>query len=467
MPNDLEEALLAAAAAPLIQKEIDPVLLEYMRRYAPVVRAIPTVKWGSTSYYFNQRTNLPAGGNVTDGGARPVTTSTYVQNNFDIKLFQTVGAVTGYAEAVTADLIGSLRAKEIQGAHQGLLWDIENEIEWGHSGATLNGPYPQFDGLDVIASIFSGDTQNAINFSDNAFDLGVLDQLIDLVEENVAMPVETSDWMFTASPVLNSRISQLLLNQQRFVDQVEVAPGLIVSSYRNVPIVKSSFLSPRSDVMGTVTTTGNTGTGSGFTSGNTFNYRVSAVQARYGEIQASSSVSVTISSTGNNAVLTLTVPTGPDNASPQLYKVYRTAQGGAAGTEYYLGAVDGNVLSSNGNIYTTDTITDNGTSLVGTNSGGYSPVINPPSYAYNSTTGVYGNTGLLPLSSGDQNVYLMSRDPDFVVRPYVRDLTPVDLYPTTAQPDALPFAIVSDCTFAVRAPKYLARGANVNIALSN
>jgi hypothetical protein len=466
MPNDLEEALLAAAAAPLIQKEIDPVLLEYMRRYSPVVRAIPTVKWGSTSYYFNQRTNLPAGGNVTDGGARPVATSTYVQNNFDIKLFQTVGAVTGYAEAVTADLIGSLLAKEMQGAHQGLLWDIENEILWGHSGSTLNGAYPEFSGLDELFAQFSGDTQNAINFSDAAFDLGVLDQLIDMVEQNVAMPVETNDWMFIASPTLNSRISQLLTNQQRFVDTVEIEPGLIVNSYRNVPIVKSSFLSPRSDVLGAVTTTGNTGTGSGFTGGNTFNYRVSTIQARYGEIQASASVSVSVNTTGNNVVLTVPSFTGPDNGTPVLYKVYRTVVGGAAGTETYLGPVDASVLSSNGNVYSTDTITDTGTSLQPSNSGGYTAVVAAPNYAYNSTTGVYGNAGLLPLGSGDQNVYLLSRDPDFIVRPYVRDLTPVDLYPTTASPDSLPFAIVSDTTLAVRALKYAGRGANVNIALS-
>ena len=70
MPNDLEEALLASGASALVQKEIDPVLLEYQRRYSPVVRALPTVKWGSTTYFFNQRTNLPAGGFVSDGGAR-------------------------------------------------------------------------------------------------------------------------------------------------------------------------------------------------------------------------------------------------------------------------------------------------------------------------------------------------------------------------------------------------------------
>ena len=461
MPNDLEEALLASGASALVQKEIDPVLLEYQRRYSPVVRALPTVKWGSTTYFFNQRTNLPAGGFVSDGGARPVATSTYVQNQFPMRQFQVVGAVTGYAQAVTADLIGSLRAKEIQGANQGLLWDIENAIEWGNSSATQYGPYPQFDGLDVIASTFSGDNQNAINFSDNAFDLGTLDQLIDLVEQNVAMPVETSDWMFIASPTLNSRISQLLTNQQRFVDTVEIAPGLIVSSYRNVPIVKSSFLSPRSDVFGTVTTA-SAGSGSSFAGGTTYYYRVSAVQSRYGEIQASPEVSAAPTA-GQNVTLSFTPPTGPDNGAPQLYKVYRST---TSGGETYLGSVDAaitaslNADGSPASVLTVNQIVDNGTVLIPQNSTGPTqPGTLPPAYVPNS--------GLLPLLSGDQNIYLMSRDPDFVVRPYIREMQPVDLYPTTAVPDALPFAIVDDCTLAVRAPKYLARGANINITLAS
>ena len=155
MANDLEEALTAAGAAALVQKQIDPVLLEYQRRYAPLVRSLPTVKWGSTVYYFNKRTQLPTGGFVTDGGARSVAVSNYAQENFQIRLLQSVGAVTGYSQAVTADLIGDLRAREIEGAARGLYWDMETAIIWGSEAPTANGPYPQFDGLDVICASFT------------------------------------------------------------------------------------------------------------------------------------------------------------------------------------------------------------------------------------------------------------------------------------------------------------------------
>mgnify|MGYP003348694454 CR=1 FL=1 len=167
MSNDLQEALTAAGAAALVQKHIDPVLLEYQRRYAPLVRALPSTKWGSTVYYFNKRTTLPQGGFVTDGGARPVSTSNYAQENFQIRLLQSVGAVTGYSQAVTADLIGDLRAREIEGAARGLYWDIETALLWGAEAPTNTGPYPQFDGLDVIdVSVPPADLRNLNQPSD-------------------------------------------------------------------------------------------------------------------------------------------------------------------------------------------------------------------------------------------------------------------------------------------------------------
>lgn len=459
MPNDLEEALTAAGAAPLIQKQIDPVLLEYVRRYSPLVRALPTVKWGSNVYYFNQRTALATGGAVQDGGARPVSTSTYVQNQFTVRNFQSVGAVTGYAQAVTADLIGNLRATEIEGAARGLLWDIETAVTWGNSAATVAGPYPTFDGFDTQINTFSGDTQNAINVNHANLSLGYLDQLIDMVESNIAMPVYNNQWMLVMSPTADSRIAQLVLNQQRFNDVVEVVPGLIVQAYRNIPIIKSSFLAPRSDVMGAVTTA--LASGGSLTSGTEVFYRLAPVQARYGEIQACAEVNATPSGGNLSVTLSFTVQTGPDSAAPILYKVFRSTSTGA---ETLLGYVDANVMDAFGNVYAANQIVDNGVTLV---PGYYNGSTVTTNAAGNPAAYVGTNSGVQPLNAGDQNIYLIPRDPNLAVRPFVRDLTPVDVYPTTSSPDSLPFAFVSDTTLAIRGPKYVGRLATVNVTLSS
>ncbi len=463
----LQEALTAVGASALIQKQIDPMLLEYQRRYAPVVRAIESIKWGSTVYYFNQRTVNPAGGFVTDGGARPVSVSTYVQNQYTIKNLQSVGAVTGYAQAVTADLIGNLRASEIQGAARGLYWDIETATMWGNASATVAGPYPEFDGLDTLLNQYSGQTENSINWAGANFSLGALDQLIDLVEQNVAEPVESSSWMFIVSPTANSRLSQLFTNQQRFVDEVEVATGLTVPSYRDIPIVKTSFLNARGTAMGTISGA----LSAGGTLNATYKYMVTAVISRFGETLVSNEI--TVSPSTQEVVLSFTPPgsggtpyTDPttwEGALPMLYKVYRTAAGGGAGTETLLGVVDAFVgLASDGvTPVFTNQIIDTGTNLIAQQSSGSVQQSSPPA-AYVST-----NSNVLPPVNNYQTVYLLSRDPQFVCRPYVREMQPVDIYPTTSSPDALPFAFVADTALAVRAPKYVGRLTGANVVLSS
>lgn len=452
MGNELQEALTAAGVSALVQKQIDPMLLEYQRRYSPMIRALPALKWGSTVYNFNQRNSRVAGGFVADGGARPVGTSAYAQSAFTIRNLQAVGSVTGYAQEVTRDLMGDLRAREIEGAVQGLLWDIETGIDWGCSGATQNGPYPQFDGLDVQCSTFSGSTQNSFDAAGAALALRNLDVLIDAVEQNASMPVTDSSWMFTMSSTAASKIAQLLTNQQRFVDTVEVAAGLIVPTYRNIPLVKSSFLAARSIQMSTVTAA--TATTGGSLAAATYFYKVTAVLARVGETVASAEVSQVTTGATSTVTLSFTPPVGYENGSAILYKVYRST---ATNTETLLGYVDANVgLAADGvTPIVANQIVDTGAALIPQqSSGSVVPAILPTAY-------VGTNAGMLPRTASAEDLYLMSRNRDNIVRPYVRDVTPLDVFPTTSAPDTLPFAIVSDTCLAVRAPKYMARLRNV------
>src|SRR6185312_5742931 len=323
MPSELREALTAAGSTALTPKLIDTLLLEYQRRYSPLVRAIPTTNWNSTVYYFNQRTVVASGGFVSDGGATPVSNSTYVQNSFTMAHLQVVGAVTGYAQEVTRQIIGDLRQTEIEGSIRGMYWDIETGIDWGNSASTANGARPQYDGLDTLVSTWSGANQNSQDKAGNTLTLAMLDELIDMVETQAAMPVFDSTWMLVMSNTAASKVAQLMVSQQRFNDTVEVAPGLIANSYRNIPIIKTSFLSPRSFAMSTVTPTPGTGALPGGLSGltgslanNTYKYYVSAVIARSGETLPCAEVSQATGGASAFIQLAFTPPTGLDSSSP-------------------------------------------------------------------------------------------------------------------------------------------------------
>jgi hypothetical protein len=454
MPSELREALLAANATALIPKIIDPILLEYQRRYSPLCRSIPTVKWDSDTYYFNQRTQVAMGGWVSDGGAQPVNNSTYVQQNFKMAHIQVVGAVTGYAQNVTRQVIGDLRHTEIEGSIRGIYWDIETGILWGNAGTTQFGARPQYDGLSSLVATFTGANQNAQDKAGGTLTLAMLDELIDMVEQNAAMSVFDDSWQIVMSNTAISKIAQLLTNQQRFNDRVEIAAGLLVPTYRDIPLIKSSFLSTRALSMGTVTTT--TATSGGTLAAATYYYRVAPVIARQGEMAASAEVSQATTGTTSIATLAFATPAGLDGAQPVLYGVYRST---ATGTETLLGYVDAIVgLGADGvTPILTTSIIDTGTALVPQN-GSTVPAAGPASY-------VGTNTGLYPPAVGLENIYLMSRDRNFLIRPYVREVQPLDVYPTTSSPDTLPYALVTDTCLALRAPKYTGRIARVAVGV--
>jgi len=459
--SEIREALTAAGAAPFVPKIIDPVLVEYQRRFAPWCRAISTKKVNSTTYYFNQRTVNVSGGAVPDGGARPVSTSTYVQQAATMAHVQSVGSVTGYAQAVTQDVIQNLRATEINGAIKGYYWDVESFMGWGNAASTTYNPgaaQPQFDGLDTQINVFSGGgNQNVIDYAGKSLSLATLDELLVLVSGNAAEPVSDPSWMFVMSVGAEARIGQLLVSQQRYTD-VEVEAGLIVGSYKHVPLVPSSFLASLGYQVGTVTAA--TATNAAAALNGTYKYQVSAVIARQGEILPSAEVSQAVT-TGNNVVLSLTPPSGQDGLGPQLYKVWRTAAGGASGSESFLGYVDSTVgLASDGvTPIVTNQIIDTGAALIPSqSSGSLVPGTLPLSY--------FGtNAAMLPGGSGQENIYLMSRDPGNILRPFVRDAEPLDVYPTTSSPDSLPFAIMGDTCLAVRAPKFVGRAYRVGVAV--
>lgn len=450
MPTELEEAITSAGTVSgLIPKAIDPVLLEYQRRYAPLLAAIPSKQWNSTQYFFNRRVSRPDSGGVVDGGARPIGNSTYEQAVYNIRLYQAVGSVTGYAQTVTRDIVGDLRQLELDGTVTSMLWTLENSFIWGNDGATVNGLYPISTGLDYLVSNWTAGTGsnnyvNAVDFGGNNFALKNLDEIIDLVETNAAMPVG-SDWMFVMSPRMNSNVGQLLLNQQRFqAPTVTIGAGLNVPTYRDIPIVKSSFLSPRSNQMGTVTT--GTATTGGTLANATYYYQVSAVVARFGEISASTEVSQATTGSTSTVTLSFSTPTNlPDGASPVLYKVYRST---GTGTETLVGTVD--AFDTTGAAVTS--IIDTGTNLQTNSSGNTGPT------AYQG-----GNTGAKPrtVTNAAEDIYLVPRNPDFMVRPYTRDMQILPLAPTVTAPDTLPFAVLTDTCLALRAPRYVGRGSRL------
>jgi hypothetical protein len=459
MPSEIQEALTAAGASNLVPKIIDKSLLEYQRRYAPVIAAIPSFKWDTDYYFFNRRSVNPAGGAVVDGGARPMTNSQYDQFGWQMKHTQIIGGVTGYAQAVTSTQVQDLLGKELDGALKGHYWDLETQAMWGNSAATLNNGAPQYDGFDSLVSNYSGSDQNAIDWSgapnSGALTLLALDQLADMVESNSAMDVFGSHYMFLCSNTAMSQLAHLLQAQQRFEGRVEVAAGLLVPTYRDIPIVKSSFLASRAYAMGTIVPAAS-GAGGTMATG-TYYYRVSAVVARQGELVASAAgTNAAVTGPTGSVTISFSTPTGYEGGQPILYKVYR---GSASGSETLLGVVDAQVGVAADGItpVATTSIVDTGTALIPKN-GGTAPGTPLSSY-------VGGNAAKKPLVAGEESIYLVPRDEDYLCRPYVREAQRLNVATTVAAPDTMPFVLQTDTTLALRGTKFIGALTKVNTKL--
>jgi hypothetical protein len=146
--------------------------------------------------------------------------------------------------------------------------------------------------------------------------------------------------------------------------------------------------------------------------------------------------------------ITVTAPAAnPDGSGgPIAYKVYA---GATASSQTLLGVVD--AFDTAGT--SCSSIIDTNTALL-TNSLSVTGATAAAGY-------VSGNTGVKVRGSSAEDIYLIPRNEDFLLRPYTRDLEVINLAPTTSAPDTLPFAIVADCTLAVRAPKFMSRLRNV------
>jgi hypothetical protein len=348
-----------------------------------------------------------------------------------------------------------LRATEINGAIQGYYWDIETMCGWGNAASTQFQAQPQYDGLDTqIAQFSQGGSQNVIDYAGKSFSLSTLDELMVMVSGNSAQPVQGASWMYVMSVSAEARVAQLLTSQQRF-DTVEVAAGLIVATYKRIPLVPSSFLSTLGYSVGTVTAA--TSTTGGTLPAATYYYRLSAVVARQGEILPSVEVSQATSGSTSANTLSFTAPTGQDGLGTQLYKVWRST---AAGAETFLGYCDSTVGLQSDQVTPVyvNQIVDTGTALVPQQSSGpVVPGILPTQY--------YGtNSAMQPPGAGQENIYLMSRDPGNIVRPFVREAQSLDVFPTTSSPDSMPFAIMGDTCLAIRTPKFAGRAYRVLVA---
>lgn len=483
MPASLQEIREAFSLASsggalnLVLKQIDSVLTDLQRKWGPLGRAIPRRTWETDIFFFNKRTALPQPQHTTEApptsgvGSVAASNSVYTQGQFPIKHTESIGDLSKFTVQV-ARANGNLFDLEL-GAHaKAMEWLEETTHIYGSSQATLNTKRPQWDGIDLMVA-----NANKIDANTAVLALGMMDNAIDAVRGRYAQELGT-DYFWMMSPKMQSAVNTLHVQNAHYVQQMTrmflrddygdpnapvadnaIDGGVEVQTYRNIPIVVSSFMGNQGS-MGTVSTTGNTGSGSSLLAATTYYYRVEAV-TRYGLTTASAEASQAPSADGKNVALSWTTPQTTDADGNIIdiigYRVFRGTSSGQTSLYALVAAYD---ITSDAAV---TSFTDTG--LI------QNPASSTGSALYWATVASSGGNAVSDevtfprVQTGTQiveDIFLIPRDPDILLCPEVNPIQTELLAVVNAR--SRQFALTADKTLALRAPAYAAKISRVRAA---
>lgn len=330
---DIEKALdsTTSSGQALIPQIVNPYIIELAKQHAPIRSMIPRPPWKSGTYDRNKRTAYNRARFIADSTSAPEGQSTYVRFQEPLKILQAKGGVSGFMQAAGQELIDANRA-EIDGSTISATY----EEEWGLLYANKYADSNQWSGLEQWSQTGSGVIKNA---DGAAVSSSLVDYLIDTIQTNTGSILTPSNSFMVMSFAMQSKLSATLQSAgQRWNDTVLVPGGFRLQSYRNIPILPTSFVRQNQAWAGsTVTATGSASGGS--VADGTYKYYVCAVLLT-GETLPCAEASGTVSGGSGNGKVTLVWTAIPD---ARLYKIYRTAANGASYSEKLYTVIPANV----------------------------------------------------------------------------------------------------------------------------
>lgn len=457
----------------LVQPVIDRALFVARRAYTPLFRILPRRKWDTPTYIFNQVTNYPQAQFTTEDpptsgtGAVVAGASVYNQVSFAIKHWQ-VGMDLSKFSIQTARVNGNLAQLELDGASKSSVYLREMAYMYGSAGATVNTKRQANDGLDLLINVNNKVTGGAVvGFSQ-------LDAAIDAVSNQLAEEIG-NNYAFVMTPEMWSSLARNnFQTQQRFMGESVIFPrddrgrlgapvtdnktyikgGLNVLTYRDVPIIKSSFLASKGQ-MTTVTATDGGGSGSSLANSQ-YGYIVEVV-TDYGVSLGSAEATVTPVA-GHNVTLSWTTPAIKDTYNNTrlnlFYRIFRTAAAGAAGSETLYAVVS---AFDNSDAAVTSW-TDTGLPVNPYASGASGQAL------YSTTVATSGSNAAPdgattprtnPTGHVQQDIFLVPRDPDICVVAAVNEAHTEMLALVNARTQQM--AYLGDETLALRGPAFAAK----------
>ncbi len=314
----------------LIPQKINPYITELNKLLSPLQSMIPRPSWTSGTYDKRLRSARGRGRFVGDGKTAPEARSTYLSFMEPLKILQSRGSVTGFIEYAAQDF-----TKPLQNEVKGHTLEAAYLEEWAMLYANGAADSAMWSGIEKWSQ--TGYGRNILG-NGATISTDLMDQALDGLQSIGVVPT-TGNAFFLTTPKMISKISSLKQSGQRWNDKVEVAGGFRFGSYRDIPLVPTSFISPNLAWPGS-TVTATPATSGGSMADGAYKYYVSAITFA-GETLPATEATATITGGGGNGKITLAWTAPTESGSVYLYKIYRTAAGGATGTEVHYTTIPG------------------------------------------------------------------------------------------------------------------------------
>ena len=348
MRTRLDLAMTSVDVDAFMPEDVEPIIVDLVRANSPLIANVGVRKANGKIHEYRRVTAVTAANFEGELAATVATRPTYSKVGKTLKIIRGGDGISHFAEAAADKRVDLFKDSIMHSAEQ-MTFAMEFAMNWGwgkDSDAPPDGDVYMYGGLDQEVQ------SNRIDFANATVTLALMDDLIDRIRSR---GVTKDPLMFQMSSAMQSKVSSLEGRLRRESPAVDVKGGFRLPSYRGIPISESSYLKPSSTM--TTVTAADDATAGGLVATKTYRFKIAPITT-YGEQAASAEVSHTLG--GGITSVKLSFTAFPD---ARLYKVYRTVDGGGAGTQVLSFVAPAKTYDSDGTVtgavaFVIDTIAD-------------------------------------------------------------------------------------------------------------
>jgi hypothetical protein len=373
--QELRKALdttTASGGNSLLPYDLDPILNEELMKLQPLAELLDVVQSEGKTHEYNLRTAHPSGWFEGESTVPNAKNSTYARKSTMLKIQRIWGSVTGFAQVMDEPFINALTT-ELEGSLEGMSNVLEYGVLYGAADdkGFTGDPY-QYSG--VVASLAKDAPGNIIDAGGVKITLDFMDQAIAKIAGFRQTRNDPTLWLMglrmkQVVDGLQTRI-QMPINTAMFADG-----KITMSMYGKAPILETDYVVPSGTV--SPAATGVAAAGGNLTAGS-YTYRIASVTITGEQVAGTVSAGATADVTNKKVNLTWTA-----DPNAKLYYIFQKKDAGAFQLADIIPAL------------TYDTAgTVNGTVAACTIDGSKTCV------------------AMTPLEVGEQNIFLLNRNPD-------------------------------------------------------